>query len=148
MIECPYCGADTDDEARYCNRCGERLAFDEQSREGFLDRSSIQYLQGVRHGARPIDPETTYHTQLREDIQSAFEDFSYLAGIDPLDLHDLLDVDREALAELDESLSPDTELDPAVRQALGVVALVSLLEDTYEGTTLDELRVRGSFIGE
>ena len=148
MIECPYCGADAEDDARYCDRCGERLTFDEDSRDGFLHRSSIQYLQGVRHGARPLDPEVTYHDQLLADVRAGLADFSHLTAVDELDLHEVLDIDDDTLANLTDAPDPDTDLAPDVRQALGVAALVALLENSYDGTTLDEIRAQAASMDE
>jgi len=148
MIECPYCGADAEDDARYCDRCGERLSFAESSRDGFLRRSSIQYLQGVRHGARPLDPEVAYHDQLLSDVQAGLADFSHLTDVDELDLHEILDIDDDTLGDLTDAPSPDTDLEPDVRQALGVAALVALLENSYDGTTLDEIRAQAASMDE
>ncbi|WEL16992.1 Zn-ribbon domain containing protein [Halorhabdus sp. SVX81] len=148
MIECPYCGADAEDDARYCDRCGERLSFAESSRDGFLRRSSIQYLQGVRHGARPLDPEVTYHEELLTDVQAGLADFSHLTDVDELDLHEILDIDDDTLGDLTDAPSPDTDLDTDVRQALGVAALVALLENSYDGTTLDEIRAQAASMDE
>ncbi|WP_181685488.1 zinc ribbon domain-containing protein [Halorhabdus salina] len=140
MSECPYCGADAEAGARYCDRCGERLVFEGDNRDGFLERTSIQYLQGVRHGARPLDPSTAYHEQLQTELIAAIEDFSHLANVERLALSDVLDVDDDALEALEAGVSPDTDLSPAMRRALGVAVLVALLEDTYDGPTLDELQ--------
>ncbi|WP_135667330.1 zinc ribbon domain-containing protein [Halorhabdus rudnickae] len=143
MIECPYCGADSDEGARFCDRCGERLSVDDESREGFFRRTSVQYLQGVRHGARPLDPSSAYHEALRADLGAAVADLSYLAEIEALDLSELIDLDDEDLGALDRDLSPDTDLPEADQRALGLVVLVGLLEDSFEGPTLDELRALG-----
>lgn len=141
MPECPYCGADATADARYCDRCGERLRFEDDDREGLFRRSSIQYLQGVRHGARPLDPDTDYHQHLQADLRTAVADLSYLAGINDLNLATVLDVDATTLQSADLARSPDTDLDPATRRAMGVATLVVLLSDAYDGPTLDELRV-------
>ncbi|WP_136687333.1 zinc ribbon domain-containing protein [Halorhabdus amylolytica] len=143
MIECPYCGADSDEAARFCDRCGERLSDEAEQREGFLRRSSVQYLQGVRHGARPLDPSSAYHEGLCADLAGAVADLSYLAEVETLALSDLIDVDDEDLGALDRDLSPDTDLPETDRRALGLVVLVGLLEDSFEGRTLDELRALG-----
>ena len=143
MIECPYCGADSAEEARFCDRCGERLSVEEQAREGFLRRTSIQYLQGVRHGARPLDPSSSYHDQLSADVGAGIADLSYLAGLDSLDLSALLGVSEEELAALERAATPDSDLSAADRRALGLAVLVGLLDDAYEGRTLDELRALG-----
>jgi hypothetical protein len=140
MSECPYCGADAEAGARYCDRCGERLVFDDGDRDGFLGRTSIQYLQGVRHGARPLDSSTGYHEDLQAELTAAIEDFSHLANLEELELSAVLDLDDDALDALDTGLSPDADLDPETRRALGVAVLVALLEGTYDGPTLDELQ--------
>jgi len=140
MIECPYCGADADDPARFCDRCGELLSEESDRRDGFLRRTSIQYLQGVRHGARPLDPSSSYHEGLRTDLGAAVADLSYLAEIEALDLSELIDIDAEDLGALDRDPSPDTELPERDRRALGLVVLVGLLADSFEGPMLDELR--------
>ncbi|MFB6200627.1 MAG: zinc ribbon domain-containing protein [Halorhabdus sp.] len=142
MVECPYCGATTEDAARFCDRCGERLVGDEDEREGFLRRQSIQYLQGVRHGARPLDPASAYHEGLAADVSAAVEDVSYLASIDSLDPASLLDVRDRDLVEFAAGRSPDTDLKDIERQALGVAVLVGLLEDGFDSRTLDELRAQ------
>ncbi|CCQ32819.1 zinc-ribbon domain protein [Halorhabdus tiamatea SARL4B] len=148
MIECPYCGADAEDDARYCDRCGERLSGATEPRDGFLHRSSIQYLQGVRHGARPLDPEVAYHDQLLADVRAGLADFSHLTAVEELDLHEVLDIDDDTLADLGDAPDPDTDLEPDVRQALGVAALVALLENSYDGTTLDEIRAQAASMDE
>lgn len=141
MVECPYCGGDAEMAARFCDRCGERLQF-EEDRAGLLRRSSIQYLQGVRHGARPLDPGSSYHETLQTDLAAAIEDVSYLAGIEPLDLSTVIGVDENDLASLDREVSPDTDLRETDRRALGLAVLTGLLEGAYAGPTLDELRAR------
>ena len=147
MVECPYCAGDAEPAARFCDRCGERLQF-EEDRAGFLRRASIQYLQGVRHGARPLDPEVPYHDQLLADVQAGLADFSHLTAVDELDLHEVLDIDDDTLADLESAPDPDTDLAPDVRQALGVAALVALLENSYDGTTLDEIRAQAASMDE
>ncbi|QGN06129.1 zinc ribbon domain-containing protein [Halorhabdus sp. CBA1104] len=144
MRECPYCGADAEAGARYCDRCGERLVFEGDDRDGFLGRTSVQYLQGVRHGARPLDPSTGYHENLRAELTAAIEDFSHLASVGELQLSEVLDVDDAQFQALEDDISPDTDLRPATRRALGVAVLVALLEETYDGPMLDELQVLAS----
>jgi hypothetical protein len=140
MVECPYCGAESVDDARFCDRCGERLSRSSDDRDGFLRETSIQYLQGVRHGARPLDPESTYHDELQTDLEGAIEDFSYLAGIDALNLSTAVDVDGTAFRSLGTEISPDTDIPDDERRSLGIAVLVGLLDDAYDGRTLDELR--------
>lgn len=142
MMECPYCGVETEAEARFCDRCGERLSFESESRAGFLRRSSIQYLQGVRHGARPLDPSRVHHEQLCADLGAAVEDFSHLAAIDALDLSATIDVDETDLLALQPDVSPDTDLRERDRRTLGLAVLVELLESSFDGRTLDELQAR------
>lgn len=144
MRECPYCGADVEGEARFCDRCGERLGVEDEDREGFLRRTSVQYLQGVRHGARPLDPDSAYHEGLCADLGAAVADWSYLAAIETLDLATLLGVEDDDLAGLDRDRSPDGDLSETDRRVLGLAVLVGLLDDAYEGHTLDELRALGA----
>jgi len=143
MIECPYCGAESADDARFCDRCGERLSLDGEPRDGFLRRTSVQYLQGVRHGARPLDPSSDYHEALRTDLGAAVADFSYLAGIETLDLSALLDVEEGAVEAPDPGHDPDTDLAENDRRALGLLVLLGLLDASFDGLTLDELRALG-----
>ena len=135
MAECPYCSASLTDEDRYCPRCGERQT-DLESRDGFLDPETVLYLDGVRNGARPLDPDAPAHQQLEADLGAAIADFGHLAGVD-LDLRDSLDI--ADVTALDSAIDPATETDAGVQQLLGLAVLLGLAADAFPETGVDEL---------
>lgn len=131
MAECPYCASDVADDERYCPRCGERLR-DLADREGIFDPEVVQYLDGVRNGARAFDPGTDVHGRFETQLEGALGDFAHLAD---------LDVDLRAVLDLDDVPAPDAlNVDTEGRQLLGLVVLVGLVDDAFPGPTADELR--------
>lgn len=134
MAECPYCSEVVADEDRYCPRCGERQT-DLEPRAGFLDPTVVQYLDGVRNGARAFDPDSPYHERFETDLEAAVADFAHLGGVD-MDLHDVLDLD----AEPTDSRVPDpAEADRTKQQLLGLAVLLGLVADAFPETGVDEL---------
>jgi len=134
MAECPYCSVAVDDDDRYCPRCGERQT-DLKARAGFLDPEVVQYLDGVRNGARPFDPESPYHEQFETDVAAAVADFAHLAGID-LDLHEVLDLDGEPA---ETAAADPVEADATDQQLLGLAVLLALVSEAFPETGVDEL---------
>ncbi|QSG05871.1 zinc ribbon domain-containing protein [Halapricum desulfuricans] len=134
MSECPYCGGPIAESDRYCPRCGERQT-DRGDREGFLDPVVVQYLDGVRNGARTFDPDSPYHEQFERDVAAAIGDFAHLldAGAD---LHDLLAVDRSTRVE---PPADPIDADRPTRQLLGLTVLLGLITESFSGVDADEL---------
>lgn len=134
MSECPYCGASIDAEDRYCPRCGERQS-DRGPRDGFLDPAVVQYLDGVRNGARAFEPDAEIHQRLRTQLAAAIADFGHLAGTD-LDLRDVLELTTATELEV---IDPATETDATTQQVLGLAVLLGLVTDAFPETGGDEL---------
>jgi hypothetical protein len=134
MAECPYCSSAVEEADRYCPRCGERQG-DLGARDGFLDPAVVQYLDGVRNGARTFDPDSPYHDQFQTELAAAIADFAHLAGID-LDLRAVLDLDAEPTDGA--SIDP-TDADATQRQLLGLAVLLALVAEAFPETGVDEL---------
>ncbi|QSG15793.1 zinc ribbon domain-containing protein [Halapricum desulfuricans] len=134
MSECPYCGGPIAEDDRYCPRCGERQT-DRGDREGFLDPAVVQYLDGIRNGARTFDPDSPYHDRFEREVAAAIGDFAHLLGAG-VDLHDVLTVDQSAPIE---SPVDPVEADPATRQLLGLAVLLGLATESFSGVDSDEL---------
>jgi hypothetical protein len=130
MAECPYCGASIDADDRYCPRCSERQG-DRGSREGIFDPAVVAYLDGVRNGARALDPDSEYHQRFETQLSAAVADFAHLAGVGP-DLAAALDLDA-----LPEAIDPATEADD--QQVLGAAVFLGLLTDAVPEPGADEL---------
>lgn len=135
MAECPYCSASLTESDRYCPRCGERQT-DLQPREGFLDPAVVQYLDGIRNGARTFDPDSPHHDRFETELSAAVGDFAHLSGVD-LDLRDVLDIDGPA--DLSGDIDPAANTDPATQQLLGLAVLLGLINDAFPETGVDEL---------
>ena len=134
MAECPYCRAAVEEGDRYCPRCGERQT-ELQARAGFLDPTVVQYLDGVRNGARPFDPDSQYHEQFEQELRAAVADFAHLDGLD-LDLHEALDLDGEPA---EAAAADPVDADDADQQLLGLAVLLALVADAFPETGVDEL---------
>lgn len=130
MGECPYCGASIDADDRYCPRCSERQG-DRDSREGIFDPAVVAYLDGVRNGARPLDPESEYHQRFEAQLSAAVADFGHLAGVDP-DLSSALGLDA-----LPEAVDPAADAD--AQQVLGAAVFLGLVTDAVPDSGVDEL---------
>lgn len=135
MAECPYCSGPIEQGDRYCPRCGERQT-DLEPRAGFLDPEVVQYLDGVRNGARTFDPDSPYHDRFEEQLAAAIGDFSHLAGVE-FDLRPVLDL--EDLPTDRQPVDPATEADDGTRQLLGLAVLLGLVADAFPETGVDEL---------
>lgn len=135
MPECPYCSGSISEADRYCPRCGERQT-DLEPRPGFLDARTVQYLDGVRNGARTFDPDSPHHERFEADLAATLADFSHLAGLE-LDLHAVLDI--EDAAALDRPLDPTADADDAGRQVVGLAVMLGLLSEAFPETGVDEL---------
>jgi hypothetical protein len=134
MAECPYCSSAVEEDDRYCPRCGERQG-DLETRAGFLDPAIVQYLDGVRNGARTFDPDSPYHDQFQAELSAAVADFAHLAGVD-LDLRDVLDLDADPS---DGAAIDPTDADVTQRQLLGLAVILSLVAEAFPETGVDEL---------
>lgn len=134
MSECPYCGGPISEADRYCPRCGERQT-DRGDREGFLDPAVVQYLDGIRNGARTFDPDSPYHDQFEREISAAVGDFAHLLGAG-VDLRDVLAVDRSSPVG---TPADPIDSDPATRQLLGLTVLLGLVTESFSGVDSDEL---------
>lgn len=130
MAECPYCASSVADDERYCPRCGERLT-DLPDREGVFDKQVVQYLDGVRNGARALNPGTAVHERFERQLAAAVGDFAHLADLD-VDLRAVLDVDDVPAGD---ALDVDTD----GRRLLGLVVMLGLADDAFPGATGDEL---------
>jgi len=138
MAECPYCASEVADDERYCPRCGERLT-DWGDREGIFDREVVRYLDGVRNGARTFDPDAAVHERFEVQLRAAVGDFAHLADLD-VDLRAALDLDElpTTSAPTVEPGGPET-VGPA---SLGLVVLLGLVDQSFHGPDVDELRVQ------
>lgn len=134
MAECPYCSAAVEADDRYCPRCGERQT-DLQPRSGFLDPAVVQYLDGVRNGARAFDPDSQYHEQFETELRAAVADFAHLDGID-LDLRAVLDLEGEPA---ETAAADPVDADASEQQLLGLAVLLALVADAFPATGVDEL---------
>lgn len=134
MSECPYCGGPISEADRYCPRCGERQT-DRGDREGFLDPAAVQYLDGIRNGARTFDPDSPYHDQFERELSAAVGDFAHLLGAG-VDLRDVLAVDRSSPVET--PVDP-IDSDPSTQQLLGLTVLLGLVTESFSGVDSDEL---------
>jgi len=134
MAECPYCSGAVGDEDRYCPRCGERQT-DLDDREGVFDPTVVQYLDGVRNGARTFDPQSSYHEQFETELAAAISDFAHLGGID-LDLRDVLELDADPTTGA--SVDP-TDADATQQQLLGLAVVLALVAEAFPETGVDEL---------
>lgn len=130
MGECPYCGASIEADDRYCPRCSERQG-DRGSRDGIFDPAVVAYLDGVRNGARGLDPDSEYHERFEAQLSAAVGDFGHLAGVSP-DLASALDLDG-----LPDAIDPDTDAD--AQQVLGAAVFLGLLTDAVPDPGVDEL---------
>ncbi|MFB6188347.1 MAG: zinc ribbon domain-containing protein [Halapricum sp.] len=134
MTECPYCGDTVAESDRYCPRCGERQT-DLDDRAGFFDPAVVQYLDGVRNGARTFDPDSPYHDQFERELGAAISDFAHLAGID-VDLRDVLDVDADPI---DGTPIDPSDADATRQRLLGLAVLLGLASEAFPETGVDEL---------
>jgi len=134
MAECSYCGTATDPDDRFCPRCGERQS-DRGPRDGFLDPEVVQYLDGVRNGARALDPESDLHRRLQTQLSAAVADFGHLAGVG-LDFRETLDLTTASALE---PTDPVAESDATARQVLGLAVLLGHLSEAFPETGVDEL---------
>ncbi|MEF8881338.1 MAG: zinc ribbon domain-containing protein [Halapricum sp.] len=134
MAECPYCSGPVSEGDRYCPRCGERQT-DREDRDGFFDPPIVQYLDGVRNGARTFDEDSTYHDRFERELGAAVGDFAHLAGVD-LDLRETLDIDVEPASGA--AIDP-ADADATKRQLLGLAVLLGLVSDAFPETGVDEL---------
>lgn len=135
MAECPYCGGSITESDRYCPRCGERQT-DLAPRAGFLDPETVQYLDGVRNGARTFDPDSPHHERFEQALSAAVADFAHLAGVD-LDLRDVLELDEQP--GVTAAIDPVTETDTATQQLVGLAVLLGLASEAFPDTGVDEL---------
>lgn len=135
MAECPYCSGPVDDGDRFCPRCGERQT-DCGDREGVFDPAVVQYLDGVRNGARTFETDSPHHDRFETQLRAAVEDFATLAGTG-VDLRAVLNV--ETLPDLTDPVDPGADTDAATRQVVGLAVLFGLATAGFDSVEGDEL---------
>ncbi|MFB6163170.1 MAG: zinc ribbon domain-containing protein [Halococcoides sp.] len=143
MDECPYCGHPLDADAGFCTRCGERDRTDADHDRGWLHPVSHQYVEGVAHGARRVDPGASPTEQFRGDLEAALADLAALDGLRD-ERGALAPTDPAgALAAAREADRPE-DLDPAIR---GLLVAIDWLAD-IDGPVADDLLAQARRLSE
>lgn len=140
MTECWSCGEEWPDSSNYCGECAAPLApFEPSMGDGFLGRTSLQYLRAVHEEGvdyktgEPLgeDLAESLQAQLEEDVREGLVHISAVLGIDEMILY------RVALEPL---LDETFDIDDIPPESSGFIRLLDTTLNNTPEKLLSEFR--------